>query len=147
MAASVVVDGPTVEVEQLWYDKARWASWIDGFGHLERLDDHWPQAGARRLWDSRGARGWGSGGRVSETVTRWAAREGQTLVVEDARLSGVQRVIFTPGDAVTQITVQLELEPKERLAPGRRWWLRRQLGDSLRRTLTRFTYELAAERR
>ncbi len=107
------------------------------------LDDHWPQAGAKRAWDSRP----GGRGRVSETVTRWAAREGQTLTVEDARLSGVQRVTFTPGAAVTQITVELEVEPKERLPPARRWWMARKLRESLERSLTRFSYELAAERR
>ena len=30
--------------------------------------------------------------------------------------------------------------------PARRWWLRRRLGESLQRTLRRFSYELAAER-
>jgi hypothetical protein len=144
--ASIVVKGRAVEAEQLWYDRTRWASWIDGFGHVAKLDDHWPQTGARLLWDSRG--GWDGvlGGRVSETVTRYEARAGQVLDVEDARLQGVKRVIFEPGLEETRITVELDLEPKERMPPLRRLWLRRQLGDSLRRSLTRFSHELAAER-
>ena len=50
ITASVVVEGPAVEVEQLWHDRSRWASWIDGFAHLSKLDDDWPHAGARRVW-------------------------------------------------------------------------------------------------
>jgi hypothetical protein len=142
ITASVVVPGPAVEVEQLWYDRSRWASWIDGFGHVHRLDDHWPQESARRVWDSRP----GGRGRVSETVTAYRAGEGQTLTLEDGRLHGVQRVRFLSDGSVTQITVELELEPKERLAPARRWWLRRQFADSLRLSLRRFSYEFAAER-
>jgi len=45
-----------------------------------------------------------------------------------------------------RITVELDLEPKEKLAPGRRWWLRRKLGESLSLTLQRFSYEFAADR-
>jgi hypothetical protein len=136
------VKGRAVEAEQLWYDKTRWASWIDGFGHVAKLDDHWPQTGARRLWDSRPQ----GRGRVSETVTRYEARAGQALDIEDARLRGVQRVIFEPGPGETRITLELDVEPKERLAPLRRALLRRELGDALRRSLTRFSHELAAER-
>jgi hypothetical protein len=144
--ASIVVKGRTVEAEQLWYDKTRWASWVDGFGHIAKLDDHWPQTGARLLWDSRG--GWGGvlRGRVSETVTRYEARVGQLIDIEEARLHGVKRVIFEPGPEETRITLELDVEPKERLAPLRRAWLRRELGESLRRSLVRFSHELAAER-
>jgi hypothetical protein len=44
ITASVVVDGPGIEAEQLWYDPSRWASWIDGFGHLSKLEGDWPLA-------------------------------------------------------------------------------------------------------
>ena len=140
--ASIVVKGRAVEAEQLWYDKSRWASWIDGFGHVAKLDDHWPQTGARLLWDSPA----GGRGRVSETVTRYEARAGQVLDVEDARLHGVRRVVFEPGPGETRITLELDVELKVSTAPLRRLFLRRELRESLRRTLTRFSYELAAER-
>jgi hypothetical protein len=140
--ASIVVTGRAVEVEQLWYDSTRWPSWVDGFGKLVSVDDGWPQAGARVLWDAPP----GGSGRVQERVTRYEPRLGQTLAIEDARLAGVRRVTFEPGLEQTKITVELELEPKERTPPARRWLLRRRLGDSLRRSLTRFSYELAAER-
>ena len=140
--ASIVVPGRAVEVEQLWYDRTRWASWIDGFGHLVSLDETWPQAGARLQWDSPP----GGRGRVIERVTRYEPRLGQTLEVEDADWVGVRRVTFEPGLEQTRITLELQLEPKDRMPPGRRWLFRRRFGDSLRRTLTRFSYELAAER-
>ena len=146
MSTSYGVRGPLIEVEQLWYDHTRWASWIEGFGHMVKLSEEWPLPGARRIWDSRG--GWGRkpGGRVSETVVAYAAGRGQTLAVEDERVRGEQHVRFESDGSVTRVTVELVLETKGRLPPARAWWLRRQLGNSLRRTLTRFSYELAAER-
>jgi hypothetical protein len=142
ISASVVVQGPAVEVEQLWHDRSRWASWIDGFAHLSKLDDHWPLEGARRVWVTPA----GGRGLISETVTAYRAGEGQTLTLEDGRLRGVQRVAFLSDGSVTRITVELEIEPKERLAPARRWWLRRRFADGLRLSLRRFSYELAADR-
>jgi hypothetical protein len=142
VSASIVVAGAAVEVEQLWHDRFRWASWIDGFGHLGKLEGEWPLEGARRLWDSPP----GGRGRVMETVTAYEAGRGQTLRVEDARVAGVQRVAFVSDGERTQITLELEVEPKAPLKPARRWWLRRTFGQSLRRTLQRFAYELAAER-
>ena len=142
VSASYGVRGSSVEVEQLWYDRSRWASWIDDFGHVVKLSDEWPLEGARRVWDSRP----GGRGRVSETVLSYAAGAGQTLAIEDARVRGEQRVRFESDGSVTRVTVELALQTKERLPPARAWWLRRKLGESLRRSLTRFSYELAAER-
>ena len=141
VSASVIVQGPGVEVEQLWHDRSRWASWIDGFAHLSKLDDEWPLEGARRVWVTPP----GGRGLIAETVTAYTAGAGQTLAAEDARVRTVQRVRFESDGSRTRITVELEHEPKERLAPARRWWLRRQSGNALRRTLKRFSYEFAAE--
>jgi hypothetical protein len=138
--ASVVVEGGAVEVDQLWHDPHRWASWIDGFAHVVKLEGEWPLEGARRVWSSR------SRGVVAETVVAHAVGDGQTLRVEDERVAGEHTVRFESDGVRTRITVTLELEPKRRLAPGRRWWLRRGLREALRRTLLRFSYELAAER-
>jgi hypothetical protein len=140
--ASIVVPGRAVEAEQLWYDPTRWPSWIDGFGKVVRLDDEWPQAGAKLLWDAPP----GTRGRVVERVTRYEPRLGQTLSFEDAAWTGVRRVTFEPGLEETRITLEVEPEPKQRTPPARRWWFRRRLAESLERTLMRFSYELAAER-
>jgi len=140
--ASILVPGRAVEAEQLWYDRSRWASWIDDFAAVVRLEDDWPHAGGRRLWRSRP----GGRGLVSERVTRFEIRVGQDLAVEDERLQGTQRVRFEPGHEQTRITLEYELAPKDRMPPLGRYLLRRRLADSARRTLTRFSYELAAER-
>jgi len=142
VTASVTVQAPAIEVEQLWDDPTRWASWIDDFGHVFRLDDHWPQEGARRIWDSPPA----GRGRVMETATAYRAGEERTGAIEDARVRGVQRVRFESDGVMTRVTVALDLKPKERLAPARRWWLRRQFREALWRSLRRFSYELAADR-
>ena len=77
--AEIVVQGRAVEVEQLWYDKTRWPSWIDGFGHIVSLDDDWPQTGAKLLWDA-GAEldggGWSSASRATsrDSATRSTGR-------------------------------------------------------------------------
>lgn len=140
--AKIVVPGRAVEVEQLWYDHTRWPSWIDGFGKVVSLDDEWPQTGARLMWDAPP----GSRGRVVERVTRYEPRLGQTLDFEDAVFTGVRRVTFEPGLDQTGITLEVEPAPKERIPPARMWLFRRRLGESLQRTLQRFSYELAAER-
>lgn len=140
---AVIVDqAPGVEAEQLWHDRSRWASWIDGFGHLEKLEGEWPLDGARRVYSSRIT------GRalVSERVMKYTAGDGLLLMVEDERVTATQRVHFETDGVRTRITVEVEAEPKEKMPPGRRWWWRRKRGESLQRTLQRFSYELAADR-
>jgi hypothetical protein len=140
--ASITVRGRAFEAETLWYDRTRWASWIDGFGHVLSLDPEWPAAGATLKWNSPP----GGAGLTLEKVLRYEPRLGQTLQVEDAKFRGTRRVIFEPGLEETRITLEVALEPKDRMAPLARLLLRRRLGDSLRRTLNRFSVELAAEK-
>jgi hypothetical protein len=143
-SASVKVPGRAAEAEALWYDPARWAAWIDGFGHVATLEDGWPAVGAGRVWDSPP----GGRGRVTERVVAYEIRTGQTLEVEDATLRGTQRVEFKPGPEETEITLTLEYELKDRnlLTPVvDAVFIRRAMRDSLRRTLVRFSYERKAE--
>jgi hypothetical protein len=143
--ATTVVPGRIVEAEELWYDPHRWAAWVDGFGHTQRLEGEWPEVGARLVWDSppRGR------GRVQEVVIAYEPRAGQTREVEDERLRGIQTVTFEAADAANvRVTVTLEYELKQRhvLTPLLdRLFVRRELSDSLRRTLTRFGHERRAE--
>jgi hypothetical protein len=139
--AVAVVEVPGIEAEQLWHDPSRWASWIDGFAHLEKLEGEWPEVGARRVWSSRVT------GRalVSEKVLRLDAGSGITLIAEDERTTATQRVVFETDGVRTRITVEVEAEPKAKMPPGQRWWWRRKRGESLARTLQRFSYELAAD--
>jgi Polyketide cyclase / dehydrase and lipid transport len=144
-SATTVVPGRIVEAEDLFYDPHRWAAWIDGFGHTHKLEGDWPDAGARLVWDSppRGR------GRVFEHVTAYEPRVSQTRDVEDERLRGSQTVAFEAAGADdVRVTLTLDYELKERnpFTPlVDRLFIRRELSDSLRRTLTRFGHERRAE--
>jgi len=143
-SARITIPGRAAEAEALWYDTSRWASWMDGFGHVVKLEGDWPEVGARLLWQSPPE----GRGLVQERVQAYEARTGQTLEVEDERLRGVQTVAFEAvGDQVrVTLTLEYELKDARPLSPlVDRVFIRRSLGDSLRRTLTRFTYERRAE--
>ena len=113
--------------------------------HVSRLDDDWPQAGARRVWVTRP----GGRGLISETRDRATrAGEGQTLEFEDARVRGVQRVpLRVRRRRGTRITVALDLEHQgarsRRPANG---GCGASSASRCERSLRRFSYELAAER-
>jgi hypothetical protein len=139
-----IVPGLASDAEAVWYDPQRWPAWVDGFGHLARLEGDWPAVGARALWDSKP----GGRGRVIERVRAYEARVGQTLEVEDAKLRGSQRVAFSPSADAVQVTLELEYELKERnaLTPlTDALFIRRALRDSLKRSLVRFARERRAD--
>jgi hypothetical protein len=143
--ASIDVPALASEAEALWYDTTRWPTFVDGLHHIVRLEGDWPHAGARVLWDSNP----GGRGRVQERVTAYAAREGQTLEVEDEKISGTQRVTFTPTERGVIVTLELRYELKD-AKPGMPivdvLFIRRPQRDSLARTLRRFRTEVTAER-
>jgi hypothetical protein len=143
-SAAELVPGRASEAEDLWYDPHRWAAWVDGFGHLTTLEGDWPKVGARLVWDSppRGR------GRVQEIVTAYEPRSGQTREVEDERMRGRQTVAFEPVGDDVRVTLTLEYELKQQGAFTPlldRLFIRRELTDSLRRTLRRFGHERRAE--
>lgn len=143
--ARIDVPGLISAAEGLWYDLARWPSFVDGFGTVARLEGEWPRAGARLVWDSRR----GGRGRVVERVVRHEPRAAQESEVEDEKLRGVQRVGFKAVDGGVRVTLELEYELKEPpfLGPlGDVLFVRRALRDSLARTLRRFRIELASDR-
>ena len=134
--------GSVADAEALWYDRHRWPSWIDGFGHVVKLEGDWPRAGARLLWESppRGR------GIVAERVTAYEPRRGQVLAVEDERLHGTQSVVFEPAGEDARITFALDYRLKRRFTPlFVRLFTRRALRESLQRTLTRFAGERRGE--
>jgi hypothetical protein len=141
VSVTTTVPGRVVEAEELWYDPHRWAAWIDGFGHVAKLEGEWPQVGARLLWDSRPQ----GRGRVLERVVAYEPRSGQSVEVEDERLTGLQTVAFEPDGDRVRLSLSLDYSLKE----GNRFvdflFIRRAVRDSLRRTLTRFEHERRAE--
>jgi uncharacterized membrane protein len=144
VTASARVPGRVADAEALWYDPRRWPAWVDGFGHVVKLEGEWPRAGARLVWESPPA----GRGRVAERATAYEPRVGQTVAVEDARLDGTQSVAFAPDGDGVRVTVTLEYELKQRhaLTPlVDPLFIRRALRESLRRTLARFSHERRAD--
>ncbi|MGH2713061.1 MAG: SRPBCC family protein [Solirubrobacteraceae bacterium] len=144
VSAAVVVPGRAADAEALWYDPHRWPAWVDGFGHVVKLEGDWPEVGARLLWASppKGR------GVVAERVTAYEPRAGQTLEVEDEKLNGIQSVVFEPVGDEVRVTLTLDYSLKqERLFTPLlvRYFVRRAMRDSMRRTLTRFSHERRAE--
>jgi Polyketide cyclase / dehydrase and lipid transport len=144
VSATATLPGRAAEAEALWYDPHRWAAWIDGFGHVVKLEGTWPEVGARLVWDSRPA----GRGRVIERVVAYEPRAGQTAEIEDERLEGTQAVTFEPAGDDVRITLMLEYRLKDR-GPLTRLldvlFIRRSVRASLQRTLTRFGHERRAE--
>ncbi len=143
--AEIEAAGRLTAAEALWYDARRWPTFIDGFGHLARIDEGWPREGSV-VWDSHP----GGRGRVLERVARYAAGDGQDLDVEDEKLTGTQSVRFAAAGE-QRVRVSLELRYKlKRSYPlvevVDAVFIKRALRDSLARTLRRFAIELAAER-
>jgi hypothetical protein len=140
--ASVTVPGRPEEAEALWLDRSRWAAWIEGFASVERLDPGWPEPGSRLRWVSvpRGR------GLVEERVLAYEPARSLELAVEDEQLHGTQRTTFDAGEHEVHVTLELEYRLKSR-TPWivDRFFVRRALADSLRRTVTRFGHERRAE--
>jgi Polyketide cyclase / dehydrase and lipid transport len=142
VTAWVAVPGRAAEADALWLDEARWASWVDGFASVVRRDPEWPASGARLRWTSvpRGR------GLVEERVLEHVRGRRFATAVEDERLRGTQTVTFAEGEDDVRVTLTLEYELKSRAAPlVDRFFVRRALADSLRRTVTRFGHERRAE--
>jgi hypothetical protein len=131
--------------EALWYDTSRWPVFVDGFGHVAKLEGDWPREGARVVWDSVPA----GRGRVVETVTSYEVRVGQTVAVEDEQITGAQIVSFAPlGDGRSRMGLELSWRHKHpnALTPVVDvLFVRRAFAESLRRTLARFSRELRVE--
>lgn len=134
--------GPISAAEELWYDLRRRVSFVEGFGHVVKVEGDWPRTGARVLWDAppKGR------GRVVEVVTAFEARGGQTVELEDAQLRGTQTTAFAPAaDGLVRVTVALDWTLKEGNAVTDWLFVRRATGESLRRTLVKYRIERLAD--
>jgi hypothetical protein len=126
---------------RLWMDVSRWSSVVDGFARLIELDPEWPAAGSRAIWESAGR------GRVTEKVVDAAPGRFATLVFED-RLAGRQTLRAVESEAGARVELSLEYTltrygPLGAVADV--VFIRRALGDSLRRTLRRLRVEAQDE--
>src|SRR5437764_11016213 len=102
--------GSVHEAETVWYDTARWPSWVEGLDRVMEVDSHWPQLGASVTWQSGPA----GRGRVVERVAAYVPLSGQTVEVQDDSIRGRQTVEFVPADEAVEVTLTLEYEIKQR---------------------------------
>jgi len=129
------------EAEELWYDTNRWPTFVDGLAHVAKVEGDWPHGvGARVLWDAKVD----GRGRVDERVVAHEARVGQTVAVEDEKISGTQRIEFHPTEHGCRIVLALDyrLKMDKPVATVIDLFARRPMRDSLKRTLARFRREL-----
>jgi hypothetical protein len=135
---------PTSAAEALWYDTSRWPSFVAGLHHIVKVEGDWPRPGARVVWDStREGRG-----RVVEEVTQYEVRRGQTVAVEDPRITGTQTVTFTPTADGCTVALELRYDVKHGgfFSPlVDVLFVRRAFAIMLRGTLARFRREAIAE--
>jgi Polyketide cyclase / dehydrase and lipid transport len=145
--AQVVVEGRISDAEALWYDTARWPSFVDGFHNVASADAGWPVEGTL-VWDSTP----GGRGRVLETVERYEPRVGQISRVEDPTTVATQTIAFAAdGDDRVRVTLDLRWALKDRRfgpvgALVDLVFIRPRQREALARTLLRFARELASDR-
>lgn len=128
------------EAFRLWTDVSRWPTFVDGFGHPERADPTWPDAGAKLVWKSVP----GGRGTVTERVTASEPAVVFETVVLEEKLDGTQRIEFAAVEDGTRVIAQLDYRAQVG-GPLRAvidvLFIRRAQNDALARTLRRFTTE------
>jgi hypothetical protein len=128
------------EAYNLWIDTTRWATFIDGFKHVERQDAEWPHAGAKLVWTSGPA---GRGQVTERVLTNEPGKRFATRIFEE-RLTGVQTAYFEDGEVALELEYQLQKGgPLSKLIDA--VFVRRAQADALQRTLARLRRELAEE--
>ena len=142
--ASTRVELPPEEAYALWVDHARWPTFIDGFGRVDRVDDSWPHEGAKLVWSGVP----GGRGVVTERVVRALPPREHEVNVFEEKLDGTQRTTFTADEDGT--IVELELDYKVSVGGPLRplvdaLFIRRAQNDALARTLRRFRTEAAEQ--
>jgi uncharacterized membrane protein len=128
------------EAYELWTDVGRWATFVDGFARAERIDDGWPEPGAKLIWKSVP----GGRGTVTERVTKALPGALHEVVVFEERLDGTQTATFSPDEDDTRVELQLEYSvsvggPLKAVLDY--LFIRRAQNDALARTLRRFRTE------
>ncbi len=145
VSAVQIFPGSVHEAETLWYDTARWPSWVDGLDHVTEVEPRWPQLGASVTWQSGPA----GRGRVVERVVAYEPLSGQTVEVQDDSIRGRQSVAFAPAEEAVEVMLTLAYEIRQRslLTPlVDVLFIRRAFRASLDATLRRFGLELEAAR-
>jgi uncharacterized membrane protein len=119
---------------------SRWATFVDGFAHVERLDEGWPEPPAKVVWKSVPT----GRGTVTEKVTRTLPGAIHQVVVFEEKLDGTQTITFAPVDEATYVELELDYTvsvggPLKPVVDA--LFIRRAQNDALARTLRRFRTE------
>ena len=145
-SATTIVELAPERAFDLWTDVSRWPTFVDGFALAERVDETWPQEGAKVVWRSVPT----GRGTVTEKVR--ASERGSMLRTEvlEERLVGTQTVEFAPAEEDGGTEVGLSLDYKIHAGGPLRalvdvLFVRRAQNDALARTLRRFATEAAEE--
>jgi uncharacterized membrane protein len=138
-AATLVPLSPE-EAYDLWTDVRRWPTFVDGFGHPERVDESWPQQGAKLVWKSVP----GGRGAVTERVAKAVPPRLHEVSVFEEKLDGTQTVTFTQEGEDTRVDLTLDYKvsvggPLKPIVDV--LFIRRAQNDALARTLRRFATE------
>ncbi len=134
---------PISACEDLWYDLRRRASFVEDFGHVVKVDGDWPRTGSRVIWNAPRKSGRET---VVETVDAHEARTGQTVFYEDVQLRGTQTIAFALVEGgLVRVTVALEWKLKEANPITDLLFVRRRIGEQLRRTLVKYRIERLAD--
>jgi uncharacterized membrane protein len=128
------------EAYELWTDVRRMPTFVDGFGHPERVDGSWPEEGAKLVWKSVP----GGRGAVTERVVQADRPRLHEVNVFEEKLDGTQTATFTPDADGTRVDLTLDYRvsvggPLKPIVDV--LFIRRAQNDALARTLRRFTTE------
>jgi uncharacterized membrane protein len=130
---------------ELWTDISRWPTFIEGFARADRVDDDWPAAGAKVVWQSVPT----GRGTVTEKVRHSVPGERIETEVLEERLIGTQTVEFAPAEeGGTAVILSLDYKLTQKGVLTRLTdllFIRGAQHNSLARTLRRFATEAAEE--
>lgn len=100
--ASTEIGAPLAEVWDLYFDRQRWASWVDGFGSLISADERYPASGGELRWRSTSA----GRGEVGERVLAHQERSLHRIAFEDPAATGELETRFEirPGEDGGRVT-------------------------------------------
>jgi len=145
VSAIIELSGSVHEAQSAWCDPGGWAQWVDQLARVVEVQGAWPDPGAVVVWESGPA----GRGTVRERSAEFEPLRELTVEVDDASITGIQRVSFDPVPDGVQVTLSLDYQLKRRSPFS--WlvdllFIRRLMGASLARTLSQFRAAVEAPR-
>ncbi len=137
MSATIEVPVSVHEAESAWYDTSGWPQWVDQLARVLDVQGDWPRRGSGVVWESGPA----GRGRVTERVIEHEPLQGLTALVEDASITGTQRVSFDPVADGVQVQLSLDYRLRRRSPMSALidlLFIRRLMAASLAKTLSQF---------